>query len=238
MEANRRQTGQRRETLGSDEPSALAAPPDHAAPLALTARMFEDYFDDLALNQQRLLWTVATRRQLERWEPIVAEIVGGSFVGREPDGADVWSAEIERHFALIAARHFVRAVELPPAMSLSIDPVLRAEVIEGRDLNEYWAENMPVFNVRPRPLTPSRRSGKDFAQRNPNRGPYSQSNWSNKTGPLLLPHVSAPALYDLLDRAEAEILESDPSFSAYVPARAPSPWLYEDGEWWPKPVDE
>jgi len=115
--------------------------------------------------------------------------------------------------------------------------VLRAEVIEGRDLNEHWAENMPIFNVSPRPETPSRRSGKDFAERNPRRGPYSQSNWNLKTGAMLLPNVSASALHDLLDDAEAEVLESTPSLSEYIPERAPSPWVYENGEWWPKPED-
>jgi hypothetical protein len=188
--------------------------------LALSSRrVHDDYFDDLALDRQRLLWAVATRRQLERWEAIVATIIDAHLYRRPPTGQDFWSAEIERHFALIAARHFLRAVELPPPMRISVDPVLRAEVIEGRDLNEHWAENMPIFNVTPRPATPSRRSGKDFAERNPRRGPYSQSNWNLKTGALLLPNVSAPALHELLDEAEAEVLESTPSLSEYVPER-------------------
>ena len=198
--------------------------------------MHDDYFDGLALDRQRLLWAVATRRQLERWEPIVAKIQH-DLDRRSIPGLDFWSAEIERHFALIAARHFLRAVELPPPMRITVDPVLRAEVIEGRDLNEHWAENMPIFNVSPRPETPSRRSGKDFAERNPRRGPYSQSNWNLKTGAMLLPNVSASALHDLLDDAEAEVLESTPSLSEYIPERAPSPWVYENGEWWPKPED-
>lgn len=124
------------------------------------------------INRQRLLWTIATRRQLERWEPIVAAGVLGSFAKRVLDGADVWSAEIEHHFALIAARNLLHALELPPATSVPIDPTLRAELIEGRDLHEHWRENLPLFNVNPRPADPSHRSGRDFAARNPDRGPY------------------------------------------------------------------
>jgi hypothetical protein len=33
------------------------------------------YFDRRMVNRERLIWTVATRRQLERWEPLVAESV-------------------------------------------------------------------------------------------------------------------------------------------------------------------
>jgi hypothetical protein len=89
-----------------------------------------------------------------------------------------------------------------------------------------------VFNVAPRP--PSHGSGKSFAARNPGRSPYAWLNWNNKTGAELLPHVSAAALHQLLDAVEAEVLAKDPALSRYVPARAPSPWLYQNGEWWPK----
>jgi hypothetical protein len=39
----------------------------------------------------------------------------------------------------------------------------------------------------------------------------------------------------VLDDAEAEVLESTPSLSEYIPERAPSPWMYENGERCPKP---
>jgi hypothetical protein len=193
-----------------------------------------DYFDERMLNRQRLLWAIATRRQLERWEPLVAAALRTHSAGQQPDGEDVWSAEIEHHFALVAARNLVRALELAPAASVSIHPTLRAELIEGRDLHEHWLENMPVFNVTPRPTQPRHRSGKDFAARNPKRGPYWWLGWNNKTGALLLPHVSAPALHQLLDAVEAEVLANDGSLSDYVPPRAPSPWLHQKGEWRPK----
>lgn len=50
-----------------------------AAPLSglasRTLPLADEYFDQTMLNRQRLLWAVATRRQLERWEPLVAGAV-------------------------------------------------------------------------------------------------------------------------------------------------------------------
>src|SRR5215216_602583 len=119
------------------------------------------------VNRQRLLWGIATRRQLERWEPLVASNLRAHLAGRPPAGADIWSAEIEHHLALVAARNLIQALELAPAASVSVDPTLRDELIEGRDLHEHWPDNMPVFNVTPRPAEPPYPSGKRFAARNP-----------------------------------------------------------------------
>ena len=189
-----------------------------------------EYFGERMVNRQRLLWTIATRRQLERWEPYVAAAVLRSAEGRQLDSADIWSAEIEHHFALVAARHLLRALELKPATRVSIASTLRAELIEGRDLHEHWLDNLPVFNVSPRGAQPPRRSGRDFAERNPDRGPYWWLGWSNKTGAQLLPNVSAGALHQVLDAVEAEVLASDAALSRFMPPRAPSPWLQQNGE--------
>lgn len=194
----------------------------------------KNYFGDIMVNRQRLLWAIATRRQLERWEPLVVSYWVANMAKAEPGEANIWSAQIERHFALVAARNLVRALELEPAASVPVNPTLRAELIEGRDLHEHWPENMPLFNVRPPPAQPTHRSGKDFAARNPERGPYWWLAWNDKTGALLLPHVSAPELHQLLDAVEAEVISNDDSLRRFVPPRAPSPWLHENGEWWPK----
>ena len=116
-----------------------------------------DYFDAATVNRQRLLWTVATRRQLERWQPIVARVVRGGFEGRSLTGADVWSAAIEHHFALVAARNLFQALDLHPPMCVSVNPTLRSEVIEGRDLHEHGRENVPVYqrDAASRATTPS-----------------------------------------------------------------------------------
>jgi hypothetical protein len=208
--------------------------PGPTASVLVDCEASTDYFGDLMVNRQRLVWAVATRRQLERWERIVARIVLGGFAGDKPEGLDVWSAEIERHFALVAGRNLLRALELDPPSTVAVEPTLRDELREGRDLQEHWPDNMPIFNAWPRPAAPPRPSGKSFAACNPERTPYGQFDWTNKTGARLLPNVSSPALHQLLDEVEAEVLADDAALAEYVPPRAPSPWLHENGEWWPK----
>jgi hypothetical protein len=197
----------------------------------------DDYFDEKTVNRQRLLWTIATRRQLERWEPLVAAWIRAGWEGRPRGGADVWAAAIEHHFALVAARHLFHALDLSPPATIPVDPTLRAELIEGRDLHEHWRENLPIFMATPRPKEPRHRSGKSFAERNPDHPPYWWLSWSNGTGARLLPNVTAPAVHQLLDDVETEVLTNEPTFSEYVPPRARSPWLHQNGEWWPKPDD-
>jgi hypothetical protein len=43
--------------------------------------MTTDYFNEGMVNRQRLLWAIATRRQLERWEPLVAAILNETSPG-------------------------------------------------------------------------------------------------------------------------------------------------------------
>jgi hypothetical protein len=202
--------------------------------------MSDPYFDELMVNQMRLRWAVATRRQLERWEPLVAAFARSQLNCGPHGRADTWAAWMEHHFALVAARNLLRALDLTPTAGVSIDPTMSAEIIEGRDLHEHWPENMPVFNVSPPPAKPPRRSGKEFATRNPSSGnyPYWWLGWSRTTGPRLLPHVTAPELHELLNEIEADAVANVPSLSEYIPARAPSSWVHHNGQWWPKPSDE
>jgi hypothetical protein len=94
-------------------------------------RVTDDYFDERAVNRQRLLWAIATRRQLERWEPIVAADLRDDFAGRERSSERIWAGAIEHHFTLIAAHHLLVALDLPPASGVKVDPTLRAELTEG-----------------------------------------------------------------------------------------------------------
>jgi len=103
----------------------------------VTTSLADDYFDPKMVNRSRLLWTVATRRQLERWEPFVASHVYARFGRRHVRDADVWLAELEHHFALVAARNLIHALELEPPSTVALDPTIRAELIEGRDLLEH-----------------------------------------------------------------------------------------------------
>jgi hypothetical protein len=105
---------------------------------------------------------------------------------------------------------------------------MRADLIEGRNVHEHWTEHMPIFSEKPVVGEP-KLSGKSFAARNPDRDPFWFLGWSNKTGAMLLPNVSAAALHGLLDAVEAEVLSADPTLAAFVPSRAPSPWVYENG---------
>ena len=197
--------------------------------------MVGDYFDDVMVNRQRLIWTVATRRQLERWEPYVAAAVRADVGGVRTvlSSAELWAAATEHHFALVAAHHLLKALELEPPSIVTPDPAIRAELIDGRHVHEHWDEYMAVFNTRPPRVKQLGRSGRAFAARNPNATPFIWLRWSSTGGAELLPKVSAPDLHHLLDAVESEVLADDPTLSEYVPPREPSPWLYENGEWWP-----
>ena len=200
--------------------------------------MTSEYFDAGMRNRERLRWTVATRRQLERWEPLVAAFLLAKCAGQASDDPTLWAAEAEHHFALVAAHHLFQAVDLDPPLRVSGDDAdLRAEVKQGRDLHEHWVDNMPVFNVRPRVAEPGHKSGRDFAARNPDRGPYWWLGFDPMKGPLLMPHVPAAAVHQLLDAVEAEVLASDPGVNRFLLPRAQSPWFHQDGEWWPKADD-
>ena len=53
--------------------------------------MTTDYFNEGMVNRQRLLWAIATRRQLERWEPLVAAILNEDLAGRPLNGGTWWA---------------------------------------------------------------------------------------------------------------------------------------------------
>lgn len=198
--------------------------------------MTDPYFNTQMTHRQVLVWTAAVRLQLDRWEQLVAKYMRTELWDKtRPDGSLIWQAQIEHHFCLIAARHLFRALELldPP---VDVDPGLRAELIAGRDLHEHWDENMPLFNRWPHQGKPPRRSGREFAQNNPNRTPYWWLEWNSAEGPKLLPKVPAPDLHAVLDRVQAQILQESPDFKSYLPQRPESPWQTDDhgNGWWPR----
>lgn len=196
--------------------------------------LFEHYFDEPMLSRQRLVWALATRRQLERWELYIARDMALALRDRgHLDGVDHWTAESEHHLLLVAARNMLGALEIPPASAVEIDKTTRAEIIEGRDLLEHWRENMPIFNARPRPKNPARRTGRAFAKRNPREGPFEPVAWSSLHGASVMPNVTASALHEIIDAVEAEAIAASPDLARFVPPRAPSPWRRERGQWWP-----
>jgi hypothetical protein len=133
----------------------------------------------------------------------------------------------------VAAGNLLQALDLPPKTTVSIDRTIAEGLKEGRDLHKHWPENMPVFNGTPRPRQPGYPSGKRFAARNLRAGPYSPG-FTGKAGALLMPHVPALALHEILDAVEAEVLASDESLARFVQSRAPSPWVKDEYGWWPK----
>lgn len=201
--------------------------------------MGDDYFNERTVNRQLLMWAIACRRQLDRWEPFVAAFVRSQLNGPPFGDALIWEAQIEHHFLLIAARNLIRAIDMTDG-AIPIEPTIRAELIEGRDLIEHWSENLPVFLVRPRSREPRYPSGKSFAERNPEATPYWWLGWSSADGPQVLPNVSAHALHELVDRVEEAVLARDPGFRRFMSVRQASPWLGEEAgrdRWWPRPKD-
>src|SRR6266702_566998 len=104
-----------------------------------------DYFDPAGSARAVLLWAVATRVQLGRWEALSAgHLLQTAYHKAQFSRPSYWQGHYEWHFCLIAPRNLIGALDLldPP---LAVDQVLRDEVIETRGLNEHWKDNMPVF---------------------------------------------------------------------------------------------
>ena len=55
----------------------------------VTSETPSDYFGEFMVNRQLLLWAVATRTQLERWEPLVAANVAAEFGGSPLEDAQI-----------------------------------------------------------------------------------------------------------------------------------------------------
>jgi hypothetical protein len=195
------------------------------------------YFDGAGGMRQVLLWTVATRQALERWEASVATAIRlEAYEKRKPPGRLFWAAEIDRYWTFVAARTVLRALGLID-LQIEVDPELEKAVIQHRDLLEHWDENMPVFNISPRQTTPPRKSGKEYASDNPDSSPYGQIRWNGSEGPILGFRVPAEKLHRLLDAVQEEVQARSPSLAEYIPSRAPSPWLGKEAgrdRWFPK----
>ena len=189
------------------------------------------------VNRQRLLWAIATRKQLERWEPLVASFWRADPATAHPDEADIWSAEIEHHFALVAVGNLFQALDFAPAASVSVDQILRAELIQRprppRTLAREHAgiQRITAHGTAASPLGKGVRRSQSRA-----RAILVAPIGSQEGRFAPAPHVPASALHRLLDAVEAEVLTNDDSLRRFVPRRAPSPWLHENGKWWPKPA--
>jgi len=155
-------------------------------------------------------------------------------------GSEIWSAQIEHHFALVAAGNLIDALELPPPMRIPIEPDAPRRADRRQEPARALAASTDClsFNVSPRPGGATL-SGKSFAVRNPETNPFGVAAVGTPRrarGSCRKPRL--PQLHELLDAIEAEVTRRGMSaLREYVPPRAPSPWLYENGEWWPKAAD-
>lgn len=186
--------------------------------------MAQDYFSPAMQDRTLMIWSIACRRQLERWEPLVAEYLRLTLANESPSGRLVWDANIEHHLLLVACHNLVKAIDKFDA-DIPIDPVVKAELTQVRDLLEHWHENMPIFNVKPRQSEPKYPSGKAFTERNPGRSPYWWLYWDskeNQTGVTI--NVSARAVYELVEKVQRYVFERDPGLIRFVPEE----WLPED----------
>jgi hypothetical protein len=201
--------------------------------------MAAQYFGRLMVDRQLLFWTVTTRRQLERWEVCVAELVSLGLQSKPEPGQLVWRGEAEHHFMFLAARNLVRAAEV--AAESLIETSFAETLKDVRDLLEHWDENMPIFNGNSKEVPP-RPSGKRFAARNPTGTPYWSSEWNSKEGPLLFPKgPPAAKLHDALDRVQSFVVQRRPELMEYIPERSDQPWLGDDwgkDRWCPNPAKE
>ncbi len=197
-------------------------------------------------ERQVLLWAGAVRQLLASWEPLVAKFIQ---IGLDKQmtpppltwttmaPGEMWLGETQRHQLLIAANNLLKAIKLmdhPPKVDLAVSK----ELAEVRDLNEHWVENMPIFNVRPRPRDPGYPSGKEFAKRYERHDPYCWWAWDGERGPLLSPNVSATQMHELVDAAVAAVVADRPDLAGSIEEAAPRPWHIPatPGEhmWWPK----
>jgi hypothetical protein len=198
----------------------------------------DPYFEQSAVARAALQWAISTQQQLDRWEPLVALHLRQTWYRDEPiSSLGIWQARTEHHFCLIAAAHLVKTLPLLDPAFKGVPQMLRDEIVETRDLLEHWLENQPIFRQRPQPRQPPRKSGQNYAARNPARSPYLGLDWQSDLGPLLTPNVSAAEVRALVERVEAVVIKSVPDLGRFIPAHvAKSPWTQDDSGWWPRPV--
>lgn len=200
--------------------------------------MSDEYFDPYVRVLKVLFWAKATQIQMERWEPLVAQNLASELQKSTPKPATdiIWRIDIERHFVLVAAAQLISALKFAQ-FAVQAPAEMAAQIEAGRDLNEHWQDNMPIFNTHPRTGTPPRDSGKAFAASNPRSGPYGGWNWHSNFGPLVLPKVPASRLQDLVQRVKERAVADSPNLGDFVHEWQASPWVGGDdpnNRWYPR----
>lgn len=161
-----------------------------------------------------LLWSVAARRQLDRWEPLVETFIRSLLAKTEMDPASIWQGEAEYHFLLVALNHMIEAADIKS--TVAFDQTFRDEIIDTRHLLEHWRDNMEAFNTTPRVKPPARRSGKNYATRHPRSSPYSWRRYGDPVGAMVTPDVSAVQVRAELDKVDAAVLKLRPKMARFI----------------------
>lgn len=124
---------------------------------------------------------------------------------------------------LVAAANLGRALDLPRASEDR--PELLEILTTMRNVLEHWDEHLPAFLSADPDRVPLR-SGKSFAERFPDKIPWSSFAWDSSQGPMILAgKIPAAELHEALDQLDAAVHRIWPSMAANASKRAPSPWV-------------
>ncbi len=172
------------------------------------------FFKEASAARQALLWSIATRRQLDRWADVVDQIVESMQLGEDIDGRLVWKAEAERHLALVAAGNVATALKLPTNTATPTDADLIPTLEALRNVSEHWDQQMPYFNVQPHEGE-AHLSGRVLVGQDPQRTPFAQFARYGSDD-LLWADVPASRVRAMLDDIERQIIEQHPTLADYL----------------------
>jgi hypothetical protein len=105
--------------------------------------MKSDYFSERSVARAVMSWAEAVELQLDRWEALVAQFVLTKLAKEDLPAPVIWQTQFERHFCLIANANLVKALRLM-GNPLRVEKEMANELVESRDLQEHWPENMPI----------------------------------------------------------------------------------------------
>lgn len=198
-----------------------------------------EYWTPSARQREVAYWAQSAQVQLDKWEALAAQDMRDEFYSDIEDDSKAWRVPMEEHFALIAAAQLICAMQFA-SCPVHIDETVRVEIPAGRDMREHWSDNMPFFNQKHRPGEPKRKSGQEFAKRNPKASPYWSARWDNGVGLKLLPNVPVGDVRRLIVAAKRWIEEVQPMLTRFFTEPEPSPWTGGDGpdRWWPTGAPE
>lgn len=185
-------------------------------------------------QEQVLLWAIAARRELHHWDRDVAAAASLRLYGKPEPRILTWTAEIDRHFALVALANLVRALRYADVDVAMENKDLPERLTDLRNVNEHWDDYMPTFSAG-RKIRGPQTSGGQFAEKYPGASPYQAWSLDTDQGAMLGPDTPVPLVLTFLGQVETAVLAQRPDLVAVIPEPEESPWLGEDaGDWLPR----